>query len=133
MFKKYFLKILLLLILLIIGIIAYFEITWIAPKKEISELEKEINGTIHTEADIATQCEIIPIGSKACGGPEGYRVYSTKTTDIIKLHELTSQYSRAAQRFNKKHNVMSTCNVPIPPKVILSEGICTGINDTVQF
>lgn len=54
------------------------------------------------------------IGSKACGGPASYIAYSLKinVTEFLKKVE---NYTNAQDAYNKKWNIISTCEMMMPP------------------
>lgn len=71
-----------------------------------------------------SDCEYLPIGYKACGGPSGYIVFSR--VDIDKLRKLTSRYNEL-DLLSKKANKQSLgiCNfVTAPKKVMCLSGKC---------
>lgn len=57
------------------------------------------------------------IGSKACGGPTGYIAYSLKinTSEFLKKVE---NYTNTQEAYNKKWNVVSTCEMMMPPTAV---------------
>ena len=69
-------------------------------------------------ANEPTQCKLIPFGSKPCGGPWGYLVYSTLKTDETRLKQLVSEFNQLQKKMNKESKLMSDCAVapePNPP------------------
>lgn len=60
------------------------------------------------------QCSFIPYGRKACGGPKGYLVFSTKI-DVEKLREMVNRYTKLEIAYNEQNNVMSDCSLPPEP------------------
>ena len=69
-------------------------------------------------------CRSIGIGSKPCGGPWHYLVYSASTVDEEYLHGLVSDLAAFEDYMNMKYGYMSTCDVPVPPPLECHEGIC---------
>ena len=78
--------------------------------REILTLSK-VNSELCTDAN---QWDFTAIGTKACGGPEGYIAYSKKTDKETFLAKVKT-YTDAQAAFNVKWNVSSTCDVVIPP------------------
>ena len=77
------------------------------------------------ECSDAAQCRSIPFGSKPCGGPWEYLVYSTTQTDSILLAEYVMEYNRFEDEMNKKYGYMSDCMVILPPTSLeCSKGLC---------
>ena len=90
-------------------------------KSEIKQLVAE--GTCSDKND----CDFIAFGSKPCGGPWSYLVYST-TIDIKFLKEKVAVYNSKEQAFNKKWGIASDCMMVAPPsKIDCIEGVCTAV------
>lgn len=64
-----------------------------------------------------SQCSYMAYGSKACGGPQGYLVFSSKV-DLDKLKELVKNYTAAEAAYNKQNEIMSDCSLVTPPQTI---------------
>jgi len=60
------------------------------------------------------------IGSKACGGPTGFVVYSIKLDTTVFLQKVRS-YTAQQDAFNKKWGVSSDCMAVLPPKGVACE------------
>lgn len=62
------------------------------------------------------------IGSKACGGPAGFIIYSTTIDTVDFLNKVTG-YTQAEAEFNQKWGIVSDCSTPqIPSAVICVNG-----------
>jgi hypothetical protein len=70
-----------------------------------------------TPCNAAATWIIIPIGSKACGGPTGFIAYSN-TIDEAKFLKRVENYSKAQMIFNKKWGIASTCDLPVKPSKV---------------
>ena len=68
----------------------------------------------------STECNYIAFGSKPCGGPWVYLIYST-AIDEEKLIMLVEEYNQKQDAFNKKWDVVSDCSVALPPTNINCE------------
>ena len=76
----------------------------------------------------ASKWEIIPIGSKACGGPTGFMAYQPSEHGAGFLKKV-ADYTNAQATFNKKWGVFSDCSLAIKPtKVECVEGKVKLIN-----
>lgn len=74
-----------------------------------------------------SQCKFIPYGSKACGGPQGYLIFSSNV-DEEKLKSMVEKYSQAEASFNKANNIMSDCSIPPEPQELVCEdGECVEV------
>lgn len=82
--------------------------------EEIKILRTEINTLLSaqtcTESD---EIKIVPMGSKACGGPESYVGYTAASEKLIapKIEKYTSLVSE----YNKLTDAMSDCALVMPP------------------
>lgn len=68
----------------------------------------------------AFTCEAIAFGSKPCGGPTGYLVYST-SIDIEKLEKIVFEYNKSEADYNSKWGVISDCALVTPPATLKCE------------
>jgi hypothetical protein len=74
-----------------------------------------------------SQCNYIAYGSKACGGPQGYLVYSSEI-NLDKLKALVTKYSKDEDSYNKQNGIVSDCSTPSPPEQFSCiDGKCVGI------
>ena len=95
---------------------------------ELEQLETEIEMLLSEEkcAENAT-CDFIAFGSKPCGGPWHYLVYSTSiNTELLKLK--VAEYNNKEAIYNKKWSISSDCMAALPPKSAeCIDGICAAI------
>ena len=87
----------------------------------LQQLETEIGAAA---CDTSAQCKTIAVGHKACGGPESYLAYSTKTGDAAKVARLAADYSAERKNKNAKSGMMSTCSVVVDPGASCNAGRC---------
>jgi hypothetical protein len=66
------------------------------------------------QCENSTEWRFTAIGSKACGGPTGYIVYSQKINTSAFLDKV-EKYTAAERTFNSKWSITSTCDVPPEP------------------
>ena len=93
--------------------------------ERLQELRRMIEQEIGTpDADEPAQCKLIPFGSKPCGGPSGYLVYSTLKTDEARLKRLVGEFNQLQKKMNEESNVMSDCAVTPKPEVEFTGGLC---------
>lgn len=71
------------------------------------------------------QCRAMPFGSKPCGGPWSYLVYSTGATDSARLAAAVARYNVEEARLNTEEGRVSDCAVVTPPVPQCLEGRCT--------
>lgn len=70
-----------------------------------------------------TECFYAGLGSKPCGGPWEYFIYSSEI-DTAKLHSLIKEYNDKEYELNRKYNLLSDCSLPSPPDSIKCENGC---------
>ena len=73
---------------------------------------------------VDTECHSVAVGAKACGGPTGYRAYSSKTVSTASVDAL-AQHERdlAAQAARESHQV-STCYMLADPGAHCQQNKC---------
>jgi len=67
-----------------------------------------------------TECKFIAFGSKPCGGPWSYLIYST-SIDENKIETLVAEYNQKEAAFNIKYTIFSDCMYVNPPASIKCE------------
>lgn len=68
------------------------------------------------------QCRTVPVGAKACGGPETYLAVSeSQLPEAARLAERHAEVRRAA---NAESGIASTCAVTPDPGAVCQAGIC---------
>ena len=101
-----------------------------SPKIEemnLEEVAKAIDQEVgKARADRVSQCAILPIGAKPCGGPWGYLVYSKKESNESRLKKLIERYDKLDEIRNIEEGRVSTCDVAQPPDLIIENGSCKG-------
>ena len=89
------------------------------PPAEVNSLEP-LRTAVHELVGEPTcktvaQCRAIAFGSKPCGGPWTYLVYSTETTDSTRLAALVAEYNSREAQMNREEGRVSDCRfVPVP-------------------
>lgn len=82
---------------------------------ELVALKQTIENLAETSVcNETTECKFIAFGSKACGGPKSYLIYST-SIDVEKLEMLVETYNQKDADFNRKYGVISDCSAVMPP------------------
>lgn len=97
-------------------------------EKELMALRQTIEELVNTSVcHENTECRFIAFGSKACGGPKSYLIYST-SIDGEKLKTLVASYNQKDADFNRKHGIISDCAMVNPPASLGCENnICVAI------
>ncbi len=89
-----------------------------AMRQEIDDLVGDAEG-----ASIA-DCRYAGLGSKPCGGPWEYIVYSVSSTDSTALAGLLSAYEAFEAEMNGLYGYVSDCSVPNTPVLVYKNGRC---------
>ena len=92
---------------------------------QIVAMEDQAKALVKTDGcSSADQCRTAPVGNRACGGPRYYLVYCSRTTDSAALFGKLKAVMDAENEFNKRYQLVSTCEFRMPPKVALVGGSC---------
>lgn len=88
---------------------------------ELSNL-KQLGEKIKALADSSvcndtTTCQYIAFGSKPCGGPWSYLVYST-SIDTEALEKMVTEYNALEKQLNEKYGKNSDCAMVSPPQSV---------------
>ncbi len=73
----------------------------------------------------AGQCRSAPVGSRGCGGPRYYLPYCPLTTDSAALFRKLAEVERAEQDYNRRNQIVSTCEMRLPGELVLTGGSCS--------
>lgn len=97
--------------------------------QELIDLKTEIENFASTSiCDDTFECKFIAFGSKPCGGPWSYLVYST-SIDTNRLESLVEGYNQKESIYNTKWNIASDCALVNPPTSVTCENnICVAVN-----
>ena len=92
---------------------------------QIVALEDQAKALVKTDGCAsADQCRTAPVGNRACGGPRYYLVYCSRTTDSAALFDKLKQVADAENEYNRRYQVVSTCEFRLPPNVGIVGGAC---------
>ncbi|WP_036213511.1 hypothetical protein [Massilia alkalitolerans] len=72
----------------------------------------------------SAQCRTLPLGARACGGPEAYLAYSTAKGSEAQLRSLAERYQAERRAANKASGMMSTCQFMPDPGAVCQAGRC---------
>lgn len=87
-------------------------------KNEIEALNQDLTCESHSD------CDVLEMGVKPCGGPWRHLTYSKKNTKASALKRKVSDYNGLDKSFNEASNIMSDCGVQLPPEVRCVEKAC---------
>ena len=90
-------------------------------EQELALLKAEIEDLANTSVCGDTfECKFIALGSKPCGGPWSYLVYST-SIDTEKLENMVEGYNRKEAIYNTEWGIASDCAIENPPTSVTCE------------
>jgi hypothetical protein len=69
-------------------------------------------------------CASLPMGSKPCGGPWKYVLYSKKNSKVPALKKKLSEYNKLDQKINEAQQVMSDCSMALEPNLKCEKSMC---------
>ena len=97
--------------------------------QSLSELADQIDAIIAaSECNDTTECRAIAFGSKPCGGPWTYLIYST-SIDTLLLQSLVEEYNTIEDNYNSECGGVSDCAFVLPPEELACEnGQCVIVN-----
>ena len=96
-------------------------------RQDIQHVASRIDELIvDLSCDSDDQCQYIEYGHKPCGGPADFRIYSSKNTDSVLIHEYADEYFRLTREFNRRKGGASDCSVKMPP-VVTCNSVCQEI------
>lgn len=95
---------------------------------ELNSLERQIKAVVgYPRCDSFTDCDALPIGYAACGGPSEYRVYSKQMASVSYLRDLARQRSSLQRAYNSAADIVGTCMIEIKPHLTCRAGTCRKI------
>ena len=101
-----------------------------AEQNNLQAMRAEILALVgDAKADDVSQCRVVGLGSKPCGGPASYIAVSVKDGNESAIMALINKYNAAAKAENERSGLMSNCAIVPKPAVVLENSICT-LKDT---
>lgn len=74
-----------------------------------------------------SDCTALPIGHRACGGPNSFIVASKLNPSLAALTQSIELVTKAERDANSKLGLMSICSVEMPPTVGCNSGVCEAL------
>ena len=100
-----------------------------SPENSSDSSNKDLYSQIQELANVegctsSSDCALLPVGNKPCGGPESYMPYSKTNSDVAQLQKLGQQYSEMRKQYNKDNQVMGNCVMTPKPQVSCLRNQC---------
>tara|TARA_Y100000034_G_C6866135_1_gene394776 strand:- start:747 stop:1271 length:525 start_codon:yes stop_codon:yes gene_type:complete len=100
----------------------------------LSKLRAEINNIeAANECDSSMQCEVVAAGSRACGGPSHYMIYSTKHTSKEKALSIASELTKYESLYNAQNDMQSICAMLTKPSTQCIDNKCVKLTNSSQL
>ena len=94
-------------------------------RAQLAEMRREINALVGDAAGTSIEdCRYAGVGSKPCGGPWEFIVYSASSTDSTALAEKLTAYNAFEAEMNELYGYASDCSVPNEPVLAYRDGRC---------
>ncbi|MGQ5524501.1 hypothetical protein ACUHMQ_14750 [Chitinimonas sp. PSY-7] len=89
-----------------------------ATKIEVGNTLQALQAAIGTPScETDADCHVVEVGAKACGGPEGYLPWSSRTGDAETIQSLAEQHKTVRQAAITTSGEISTCEILPKPAV----------------
>ena len=96
---------------------------------KLAEIRNEISVIVGEAAcSEQTECRLIGLGAKPCGGPWKYLIYSSVETDTTGLKEKVKEYNDWNLEINKTYGYFSYCTMAELAELECLEGKCVDKN-----
>jgi len=93
--------------------------------EDIKTAKTELNSLIaDNQCDTSEQCRVTPVGSRACGGPSSFAVYSTKTANETDVLAQSKKITSLESHYNAQNEMMSICQHLTTPSTQCVENKC---------
>lgn len=92
-------------------------------REQLASLRAEIESMVDVNGPLST-CRSVALGSKPCGGPWQYLVYSAAQTNSVQLIEKVVEYNAREADVNLRHGSISDCMLVIEPTLSSRDGQC---------
>ncbi|MRX28616.1 hypothetical protein [Kangiella sp. HZ709] len=71
-----------------------------------------------------SDCGVVGLGARACGGPDSYAVYSKANIDAEQLQSMTKQLESLHKTYNQENQIMSICMMEPKPGFACIDNQC---------
>ncbi|KAF7767469.1 hypothetical protein PCIT_a4353 [Pseudoalteromonas citrea] len=104
-----------------------------APKNTLSAARNKLKDmTKDKGCDTSMQCQVIAVGSRACGGPSSYVTFSTRSADVQTVKKLADSITVLESQYNAKNRMVSICQHLTQPSTQCVENKCVKIQGNAQ-
>ena len=94
-------------------------------RAQLAEMRREIDALVGDAAGASIEdCRYSGLGSKPCGGPWEFVIYSASSTDSTALAEKLTAYNAFEAEMNELYEYASDCSLPNAPVLAYRDGRC---------
>ena len=94
-------------------------------RAQLAEMRREIDALVGDTAGASiADCRYAGVGSKPCGGPWEFIIYSASSTDSTALAERLTAYNDFEAEMNERYGYASDCSVLNEPVLAYKDGRC---------
>jgi len=108
----------------------------IVTRQQILTANKALTAAIEVENEctVDEECAILPVGSRACGGPSSYVAYSLTSSNQDEIHSLSTLTTSLEKKYNHQNGIMSMCMIlPEPTAVCDASHQCVTQSSEDEF
>lgn len=87
----------------------------------------------NNSCDSSRQCQVIEAGSRACGGPSHYMIYSTKHTPTSRAEQVAKKLTKYESIYNAQNNMVSICAMLVKPGTQCKNNKCVKLSESSQL
>ncbi len=94
-------------------------------RAQLAEMRREIDALVGDAVGSSIEdCRYSGLGSKPCGGPWEFVIYSASSTDSTAPAEQLTAYNAFEAEMNERYGYISECSVPNEPVLAYRDGRC---------
>ena len=94
-------------------------------RAQLAEMRRKIDALVGNAAGASIEdCRYAGLGSKPCGGPWEYAIYSASSTDSTALAEWLTAYNAFEAEMNERYGYISDCSLINEPILAYRDGRC---------
>ena len=97
---------------------------------DAAKIYQRVTKIIQLACQQDNQCKTIGVGVSPCGGFAKHFVYSTESTNVVKLSQLAKIYNEQQKSRNKKEQLVGICRFIAPPKTMCAQQKCLTANNS---
>ncbi len=101
-------------------------------EEDIASLKQALSTAIQFDnrCTSSADCATVPVGSRACGGPNSYAVYSKLSSNAQAIRSLAQLTTQLEQQYNEENSVISICSLVTSPTPVCDETMICDVETT---